>query len=93
MDQVVIARGWFNSDGEFGSNERSINDLLTKGWIVKMVTPLGAYGYGYGSVSVSVSEGGQSHRGNTHQGCEAKDRCEGSDNGFAALLVLTDSVD
>jgi hypothetical protein len=83
VDQVVIARGWFNSDGEFGSNERSINDLLTKGWTVKMVTPLGAYGYGYGSVSVSAAEGVRL----------TNDRCEGSDNGFAALLVLTDGVD
>lgn len=84
MDQIIIARAWFDSDGVFQSNERHINEQLESGWVVKMVTPLGAYGYGYGSVAVSVSSSGEQGRDQY-----AEDRCEGADNGFAALLVLT----
>lgn len=84
MDQIVIARAWFDSEGVFQSNEKRVNELLEDGWVVKMVTPLGAYGYGYGSVAVSVSACGE---GNDYR--QAEDKCEGADNGFAALLVLT----
>ena len=84
MDKVVIARGWFNQEGNFVSNEKEINKLLASGeWSVKMVTPLGAYGYGYGAVSVAVtSPDGASSR-------TERSSCENSDNGFAAILVLT----
>lgn len=84
MDQIYIVSGWFDPEGQFQSNGEDLNELLSSGkWKIKEVTPFSSYGYGYGAVSVSSShvDGAHPNRMNAE--------CQGSDNGFAAIVVLT----
>jgi len=79
MERIVIVTGFWDDKGNWKDTTSNTNKLLSEGWRVKNVSPMGAYGIGYGYGYACA--GGETSWGTS-------DSKSYSDKGFAALLVI-----